>query len=555
MKSRAETLHELASRTFDVCVIGAGATGAGCALDAQVRGLRTALIDGGDFGSATSSASTKLVHGGVRYLQEAVTHADIGQLSVVKHALRERVFMLRNAPHLAHRLEFIVPCFSSFDLAYYGVGMKMYEWIASRATLGPSRILSRAQALNELPHLKSDHLRGAVSYWDGQFDDARYCVTLVKTFTNAGGEAANYLKAVGFEKDASERVTGVVVEDQPSGERFTLHARGFVNATGPYSDRLRSLVNPNSREKLAPSKGVHILLPLGNGISRALLIPKTEDGRVIFAIPWRGRLLVGTTDQEVKLSDELQVKEQEAEYLLRYLNQYVSRQYRREDIVAVFSGIRPLVKAGHAQTKALARDHVIEVDQPSGLVSILGGKWTTYRYMAEQTIDAVQRELGRSSPDRAFVRSKTQEHLLAGADGYTDNYWQSLVREHALAESTALHLSDKFGTDANAIALLIKENPDLRETIVEGAAAIRAEIVYSVRHESACTIEDVLARRTGLQFYSLAMAIAAAPVVASHLAKEQGWSKQQEAVAIQDYTQKLVRTQQAIADPALASRS
>src|ERR1700751_1045184 len=545
MKSRAETLHELASRTFDVCVIGAGATGAGCALDAQVRGLRTALIDGGDFGSATSSASTKLVHGGVRYLQEAVTHDDIGQLSVVKHALRERVFMLRNAPHLAHRLEFIVPCFSSFDLAYYGVGMKMYEWIASRATLGPSRILSRAQALNELPHLKSDHLRGAVSYWDGQFDDARYCVTLVKTFTNAGGEAANYLKAVGFEKDASERVTGVVVEDQPSGERFTLHARGFVNATGPYSDRLRSLVNPNSREKLAPSKGVHILLPLENGISRALLIPKTEDGRVIFAIPWRGRLLVGTTDEEVCLSDELSVTQQEVDYLLRHLNQYVSKRYGREDIVAVFSGVRPLVKASHAETKALARDHIIEVDQPSGLVSILGGKWTTYRYMAEQTIDALQRELVYSSTNGTPVSSKTPQHPLAGSAGYRDDYWRSLASGYALEEATARHLAEKFGTDADAIITLIKQTPDLKTPIAEGATPIQAEILYCIRDEMARTIEDILARRIGMQFYSLAMAITAAPVVASHLANEQGWSEQEELDAVQEYVRKIRHMQNA----------
>lgn len=545
MKSRTEALHELASRTFDVCVIGAGATGAGCALDAQLRGLQTALIDAADFGSATSSASTKLVHGGVRYLQEAVSHADVGQFSVVKHALRERIFMLRNAPHLAHRLEFIVPCFSSFELAYYGVGMKIYEWIASRATLGPSRILSKREALTELSDLKTDLLRGAVSYWDGQFDDARYCVTLVKTFANAGGKAANYLKATDFERGSDGRLTGVMAEDQQSGRKFLIRARGFVNATGPFSDRLRTLVSPNAPKRLAPSKGVHILLPLENGISRALLIPKTEDGRVIFAIPWRGRLLVGTTDDEVELSDELSVTQQEVDYLLRHLNQYVSKHYGREDIVAVFCGVRPLVKAAGAQTKELARDHVIEVDQPSGLVSILGGKWTTYRYMAEQTIDALQRESVHSSTNGTSLSSKTQQHPLAGAAGYTDEYWQSLVSDHALEETTAHHLSEKFGTDANAIIALIKENPDLRAPIVEGAAPIQAEILYNIRNEMACAVEDILARRIGVQFYSLAMAIAAAPVVASHLAKEQGWSRQQEVAAVDDYVRKIRHMQEA----------
>jgi glycerol-3-phosphate dehydrogenase len=546
MKSRAEAIRELASRTFDVCVIGAGATGAGCALDAQLRGLKTALIDAGDFASATSSASTKLVHGGVRYLQEAVSHADLGQLSVVKHALQERISMLHNAPHLAHPLEFIVPCFSSFELAYYGLGMKIYEWIASRATLGPSRILSKTEALTEMVDLKSDRLRGAVSYWDGQFDDARYCVTLVKTFTNAGGEAANYLKATEFERDSNDRLTGVVVEDQRSDHKFLIRGRGFVNATGPFSDRLRGLVNPKAPRKLAPSKGVHILLPLENGISRALLIPKTEDGRVIFAIPWRGRLLVGTTDQEVELSDELSVTEQEADYLLRYLNQYVSKQYERDDIVAVFSGVRPLVRAGHAATKELARDHVIEVDQSSGLVNILGGKWTTYRYMAEQTIDVLQREFFHSSANGTSVSSKTQHYLLAGAHGFTENYWQSLAREYALADTTARHLSEKFGTEANAIAVLTKEDAELRRPIVKDGAPIEAEIVYCMRNEMACTIEDVLARRIGVQFYSLAMAIAAAPVVASHLAREQGWSRQEELAAVEDYVRKIRQMQEAV---------
>jgi glycerol-3-phosphate dehydrogenase len=544
MKSRAEAVRELASRTFDVCVIGAGATGAGCALDAQLRGLQTALIDTGDFGSATSSASTKLVHGGVRYLQEGVTHADLGQLRVVKHALRERIFMLRNAPHLAQRLEFIVPCFSSFDLAYYGVGMKIYEWISSRATLGPSRILSRADVLTELPDLNSDRLHGAVSYWDGQFDDARYCVTLVKTFANAGGETASYLKAVDFERDTTGRLSAVMVEDRRSGRKFLIRARGFVNATGPFSDRLRRLVNPHALKKLAPSKGVHILLPLENGFSRALLIPKTEDGRVIFAIPWRGRLLVGTTDEEVELSDELSVTQKEADYLLRHLNQYVSKHYGREDVVAVFSGVRPLVKADHEETKELSRDHVIEVDQPSGLVSILGGKWTTYRYMAEQTIDAVQRELGHAPPNGASSPSKTRQYPLAGAAGYRDDYWQSLAYDHALDEATARHLSEKFGADANAIIALIKEDPDLRTPIVDGAAPILAEILYSIRNEMACTIEDVLARRIGMQFYSLAMAIAAAPVVASHLAKEQRWSRPEELAAIDEYVRQIRHMQE-----------
>jgi len=554
MKSRAEALQELASREFDVCVIGGGATGAGCALDAQLRGFTTALVDSGDFGSATSSASTKLVHGGVRYLQEAVAHADIEQFRVVQHALRERVLMLRNAPHLAHPLEFIVPCFSAFELAYYGTGMKVYEWIASGASLGKSRILSKTATLAELPGLKPDALRGSVSYWDGQFDDARFCIALTKTFTDAGGEAANYLRVVEFEKTSDSKLTAAVVDDRLLGQKFVIRARRFINATGPFSDGVRLLANPNAVKKLAPSKGVHILLPLEDFVSRALLIPKTEDGRVIFAIPWMGRLLVGTTDEEADAGDDLTVTQSELEYLLRHLNHYSSRQYRAEEVVSVFAGIRPLVRSGHAQTKELVRDHEVEVDQQSGLISILGGKWTTYRYMAEQTIDVLQRQLKLTTQHRATTPTKSREHVLAGSHGYTPKYWQTLVSENALDEATARHLAQKFGTETAAVFELARQDAQLQRPIVNGAAPIRAEAVYCSRTEMACTIEDVLARRTGLQFYSLDMAIAAAPVVASLLAREQGWSKQQEAVAIKDYTQKITRMQHAIAAPALTSQ-
>jgi glycerol-3-phosphate dehydrogenase len=555
MRSRAEALHQLTSHTFDVCVIGAGATGAGCALDAQLRGFATALVDAGDFGSATSSASTKLVHGGVRYLQEAVAHADIGQFRVVKHALRERVLMLKNAPHLAHPLEFIVPCFSSFDLAYYGVGMKIYEWIASGASLGRSRILSKPVTLAELPGLKSNSLRGSVSYWDGQFDDARFCIALTKTFADAGGEAANYLRVVDLEKNGDGKLVAAVVEDCFSADRLIIRAHRFINATGPFSDHLRTLANPATSRRLAPSKGVHILLPLSDGVARALLIPKTEDGRVIFAIPWLGRLLVGTTDQEVDALDELRVTQEEVEYLLRHLNHYSSRKYQREDVVSVFAGIRPLVRSGHAETKELARDHVVEVDHRSGLISILGGKWTTYRYMAEQTIDALQKELISAAGGQAPVPTKTRDYLLTGGRGYTPGYWQTLVRENALDENCARHLAEKFGSEAIPVLELTKQHPELRLPIADGAPPIRAEVIYCSRTEMASTIEDVLARRIGLQFYGLKMAMAAAPVVGSLLAKEQGWSWQQETDAVKDYTEKLTRMQEAIGYPAIASRT
>jgi glycerol-3-phosphate dehydrogenase len=541
MKPRPEALREIESRTFDICVVGAGATGAGCALDAQLRGLRTVLVDAGDFASATSSASTKLVHGGVRYLQQAVVDFDPGQLKVIRPALRERILMLENAPHLAHPREFLVPCFSRFEAVYYALGLKFYDWIAGKANLGDSGTLSRQQALESMPMLKSDHLTGAVIYQDGQFDDARYGVTLVKTFADAGGEVANYLAVVGFEKGLDGTLTAAIAKDSFTGHSFNVRARAFINATGPFSDRVRSLASPNAPGRLVLSKGAHILLPLAGDVTSALLIPRTDDGRVMFAIPWLGRLLVGTTDEEIPPDQELTVTREEAEYLLRHLNRYSSLQYSKEDIVGAFSGVRPLVRAKRVQqTKQLIREHEVEVDARSGLVSILGGKWTTYRAMAEDTIDIVQKQLGRDSP------CVTRHHRLAGADGYDPDHWRSLASEYGLTETTAKHLSEKFGMEASAVLAIADENPELKLPLVAGAPPIQAEIVYCARWEMAVTVEDFLARRIGFQFFSWKMAIEAAPVVAAHLAWTLEWSEHREKQAIEDYVNKINRQLQAI---------
>jgi glycerol-3-phosphate dehydrogenase len=537
MKSRTEALREIATRTFDVCVIGAGATGAGCALDAQLRELETVLLDAGDFASATSSASTKLAHGGVRYLQEAVTNLDLGQLKVVRQALGERALMLQNAPHLVHPLEFVVPCFSRFELWYYGLGMKVYDWIAGKGKLADSRVLSPAEALAHIPSLKADHLVGAVAYQDGQFDDARYGVTLVKTFANAGGKVANYLRVVGFERGPDGNLLAAIAEDTLSNRHLHVRARVFVNATGPFSDAVRSLANPRALPRLVLSRGVHLFLPRDEGTSSALLIPRTEDGRVIFAIPWFGRLLVGTTDQETTLQDELVVSRAEGEYLLRHINRYSARQRTIGEIVGGFAGIRPLVRPRHAQaTKKLIREHEVEVDQNSGLISILGGKWTTYRAMAEDTINIVQSK--RGGPSRP---STTSQHLLAGAEGYGPDYWMQLAREHPLDESTARHLALKFGTDAPAVLDIAKDRPELYTPITEGALPIQAEVLYCIRQEMAVSIEDILSRRLGLQPYDWKLAIQAAPVVASHLAGELGWSDPQKHEAIRRYATKIER--------------
>jgi len=541
MKSRADSLRALESNSFDVCVIGGGATGAGCALDSQLRGLRTALVDAGDFASGTSSASTKLAHGGIRYLQQAVAEVDPGQLKVVREALTERRLMLQNAPHLAHACQFLVPCFSRFESLYYHAGLKLYDWLAGSARLGKSFNLSRVEALAVLPTLTRQGVSGAVVYQDGQFDDARFCVSLVKSFSDAGGEVANYLRVIGFQRREDGRLASAVVKDALDGRTFELRAKSFVNATGPFSDELRSLTSPGASDRLVLSKGVHLLLPLVGDITSALLIPRTEDGRVVFAIPWLGRLLVGTTDDEVKPGQDVAVTRDEVEYLLRHLNRYSSVQYALADVVSAFSGVRPLVKAAHSrQTKKLIRSHEVEMDRSSGLINILGGKWTTYRAMAEDTVDAVQKQLGGSAT------SKTRDFRLAGAEGYSADHWRLLASVYGLNEVTAKHLAEKFGTEAEAVLSLTKEDSRLNSPLAREAAPIQAEVVYCARTEMAMTIEDVLARRIGLQNFGWKLATQAAPVVGELLARELGWTANEKSRAVDDYVSKIDRQRRAL---------
>jgi glycerol-3-phosphate dehydrogenase len=538
VKTRKEALQSIANAKVDVCVIGGGASGAGSALDAQLRGLSTVLVDAGDFAGATSSAATKIVHGGVRYLQDAVKHLDIHQYQIVKKALRERILMLHNAPFLTRTLEFVIPCFSWFDALYYGIGLKIYDWMAGKARLFPSRYISHAELIEKLPSLQTKGLRGAVLYADGQFDDARYDITLIRTFTEAGGDALNYAKVTGFERAPDGKLVGAQVQDQLSGRTFTIRARAFVNATGPFSDSTRTLAQSGVPLRMRPSKGVHILLPLdGFSDQEALLIPKTEDGRVIFAVPWLGRLLVGTTDEEVSIHEEMVVKRSEAEYLLRHLNFYVERPFTLNDIKSGFAGMRPLVSSrGKKETKTLVRDDEVEVDQKSGLISILGGKWTTHRAMGEDTINAVEKYLNGSA-----TRSLTADHPLSGSEGYDHTYSEKLEREFHIGADTARHLAEKFGTAADQVLAPTVQNPRLLSRIVPGLPPILAEVLYCVRCEMATSIEDILARRIGLQLFSWRDALTAAPVVGRCLADELDWSPVQMQDAVNQYSRKINR--------------
>jgi glycerol-3-phosphate dehydrogenase len=536
MKSRTEELNNITGQQFDLCVIGGGATGSACALDAQLRGIRTVLLEAGDFAGATSSAATKIIHGGVRYLEEAIKGADLQEYHVLVRALHERVRMLENAPHLTRRLEFLVPTYHWIDVAYLDVGLKIYDWLAGPGRISSSKLLSREETLERMPELNAEGLVGSVAYADGQFDDARYNIALVQTFTMAGGNTLNYAKVTDFVRGSDGRISGVKVKDQLAKNTFNISANAIVNATGPVSDSIRQLATPTVQKRMRPSKGSHILLPLDLfPTDDALLIPKTEDGRVLFAVPWGGRLLVGTTDEEVSPDAELVLTKEDVEYMLRHLNQYLARPVTPSDIVAGFAGARPLVGSEDSgDTKKLARDDVIEVDPASGLISIMGGKWTTHRAMAEDTIHVVQQALGLPQTE-----SQTRNHILHGGEGFTDDYWKKLCREYPISEGTARHLAAKFGTTSEKILELTAEDPALMQPIHAGGRAIRAEVVYAVRYEMAAKIEDVLARRLGMQFYSWTDCIEAAPIVGSLLMNELQWSTAFTREAIAGYVEKI----------------
>jgi glycerol-3-phosphate dehydrogenase len=537
MRNRVVALNEIEKNGFDLCVIGGGATGAGCAMDAQLRGLRTILVEAGDFACATSSSSTKLIHGGVRYLEQAISERDLGQYHVVKRALRERKIMLDNAPFLAEPLELMVPCFSWREIHYFRIGMKLYDWISGHSLLFPSHHLSKEESLRRMPMLKSDRLVGTIAYADGQFDDARYNLALLQTFTQSGGEAFNYARVIGFKKNGNGQLVQARVQDGLSGRYLDIRARAFINAAGPFADNIRELAKPGIKPRLRPSKGSHILLPIDALASNdALLVPKTDDGRVIFAIPWSGRLLVGTTDEDTTPQDEMVVKEEEAEYLLKHLNRYLIHSLSKYQIVSGFAGMRPLVASGSRRSKDLIRDHEIEIDPSSGLISVLGGKWTTYRAMAEDAINSVLQFLAMPA-----VPCITMNHRLVGFEGWHPNFWTDLVREYGVSKETAQRLSHKFGSAAKEVLNLTTENPKLKKPIVAGSSSVMAEVAYGVQEEMATSIEDILARRTGLQLFSWEQARLAAPAVGAIMARELGWSSSRQEAAVEEYVSKIGR--------------
>ncbi len=505
-------------KPWDIIVVGGGATGVGVAIDAASRGYDVLLLEQSDFGKGTSSRSTKLAHGGVRYLEQ-------GNIGLVMEALKERGLLLQNAPHIVHDLAFVVPNYDWWEAPFYGLGLKLYQLLAGKYGFGVSRILSREETLKHLPTLKTEGLRGGAVYYDGQFDDARLLIHMVATAFEQGAALLNYVEVTGLTKDAQGFVDGISARDSETGNECRASAKVVVNATGAFSDLLRLKAEPSATPMIVPSQGIHLVFASSflQGDS-AVMVPHTSDGRVLFAIPWHGHTLVGTTDTPVaEATLEPVAMEQEIEFILATAGQYLAKAPTRDDVLSVFAGIRPLVRAtgvtsGISNTSALSRDHVIHIDR-SGLVTVCGGKWTTYRRMAEDCVD--QAATLAQLPEKPCVTHQLRIHGSPDASK-EDASREDSAKEDAAKEFPSLSV---YGSDAYQIRKLIETDPRLGEPLHTALPYLRAEVVWAARHEMARTVEDTLARRTRALFLNARAALAMAPAVADLMASELGWDE------------------------------
>jgi glycerol-3-phosphate dehydrogenase len=493
-----------AGKEWDIVVIGGGATGLGIAVDAAKRGYKTVLFEKYDFAKGTSSRSTKLVHGGVRYLAQ-------GNIKLVKEALRERGLLLQNAPHVTRRQAFIIPSYRWWEKWFYGAGLKIYDAMSGKLGLGRTGILSKQKLIEEIPVVKKQGLSGGVLYYDGQFDDARLAINLAETAAKNGAVLLNYFRVTGLIKE-NKKIKGVLVEDSSSKKEYGVRGKAVINATGVFADEVLSMEDPNSHEMVVPSQGIHLVLDKEFFPSNtALMIPRTDDERVLFAVPWHNKVVVGTTDTPVEeITDEPEPLDEEVDFIIEHFNEYITSNISRKDVRSVFVGLRPLVKASNVrQTALLSRDHTILVSA-GGLVTITGGKWTTYRKMAKDAVD-----------NATFVgklEKKPCETAELKIHGWTDQ----------IREDDPLHY---YGSDAQLIRDLIDANPSWSKKLHHQFPYSVAEVIWSVRHEMAMNIEDVLARRTRMLFLDARAAIEAAPLVAElmreELKKDENWKAEQ----------------------------
>ncbi|KAA6410694.1 MAG: Glycerol-3-phosphate dehydrogenase [Lasallia pustulata] len=552
---------------YDLLVIGSGATGSGIALDAATRGLRVAVVERDDFGSGTSSKSTKLVHGGVRYLEKAVWELDYNQYKLVKEALRERKYFLDTAPHLSMWLPIMLPIEKWWQAPYFWAGTKFYDFLAGSEGIESSYFLTKSKALDAFPMLKKNGLFGALVYYDGAHNDSRMNVSLALTAALYGATVVNHLEVTGLEKDASGKLNGARVKDlvqEKNGkkaEEFTIRAKGIINATGPFTDSIRKMDDQKVDEIVAPSSGVHVILPgYYSPANMGLIDPKTSDGRVIFFLPWQGNTIAGTTDAPTNITQNPIAGEEEIGWILAEIRGYLAPDInvRRGDVLAAWSGIRPLVRDPKAKnTESLVRNHLITVSD-SGLITCAGGKWTTYRQMAEETVDEAIK-LYKLSPgpvthaprisgtehidDAATLNGTCQTHQvrLLGAHGYSKTLFINLIQHFGVETEVARHLTESYGDRAWTVAAL--SAPTEKRFPVRGVRIsplypfIDGEVRYAVRHEYAQTAVDVLARRTRLAFLNAQAALEALPTIIDLMAEELKWDRKRKEVEWKDTVQ------------------
>lgn len=529
-----------AANPLDILVIGGGATGCGVALDATTRGLRVGLVERDDFSSGTSSRSTKLIHGGVRYLEKAVFSFDYGQLKLVFHALEERKQVIENAPHLCHALPCMTPCFDWFEVVYYWAGLKLYDLVAGPRLLHLSRYYSAQESVGLFPTLtrkgKDRSLKGTVVYYDGQMNDSRLNVGLACTAALAGAAVLNHAEVISFIKDeGTERIIGARIRDNLSGKEFDTYAKVVVNAGGPFCDSIRKLADKDAQIMICPSSGVHIVLPdYYSPEGMGLIVPKTKDGRVVFMLPWLGRTVAGTTDSNTSITMLPEPHEDEIQFILDAICDYLNVKVRRSDVLSAWSGIRPLAMDPKAKnTESISRDHVVCEDYP-GLVTITGGKWTTYRSMAEDAVDVAIKS-GKLSPTNGSVTKNLQ---LVGGEGWDPASFTVLAQQYirmkkshggkvvpgVMDTAAAKHLSHAYGTLAQRVAT-IAQNENLGKRLAHGYPFLEAEVAYCARNEYCESAIDFIARRSRLAFLDTDAASRALPRIIDILAIEHNWDK------------------------------
>ncbi|KAJ9623655.1 mitochondrial glycerol-3-phosphate dehydrogenase [Taxawa tesnikishii (nom. ined.)] len=538
---------------YDLLVIGGGATGTGVALDAATRGLKVALVERDDFAAGTSSKSTKLVHGGVRYLEKAVWELDYNQYKLVKEALRERKYFLDTAPHLSSWLPIMIPVNKWWQAPYFWAGTKFYDFLAGSEGIESSYFLTKSKALDAFPMLKKSDLVGALVYYDGAHNDSRMNVSLAMTAALYGATVVNHLEVTSLTKDENGRLNGATVRDLvpefngKKGDEFTIRAKGVINATGPFTDAIRKMDDQKVQEIVAPSSGVHIILPgYFSPSNMGLIDPHTSDGRVVFFLPWQGNTIAGTTDAACDIKQNPVAGEEEINWILKEVQNYLQPEInvRRGDVLAAWSGIRPLVRdPKKSKSEGLVRNHLVTTSE-SGLVTISGGKWTTYRQMAEEAVDEAIKEFKlqpgpvRNPPqvsgtegfnDGASLDGSCQTHQvrLIGAHGWSKTLFINLIQHFGLETEVAKHLTTAYGDRAWEVAALCaptEQRFPIRGTRVSNLYPfVDGEVRYAIRHESAQTAVDVLARRTRLAFLNAQATLEALPSVIDLMAEELKW--------------------------------